>query len=812
MLSGGGMLTPRLLVPRRRRELGSVTVFFALFLTVLLIIGSVVISVGSWYTHGRQLQTKVDSAALAGGGAWSFPCTPETDTRIASTARTFFGEHTAVGPTAIPGTYNQQVGGVEGNKLFVSLNQADWWEDAFPAADFTSPAGSVCEARSLEVKATESDSPLLWGWLPFAPDIKKRAKVELQEARALIGALPIAVRVPAPLSSAAVFFNEADGTILGVRYFDAAGGISGMPSGLEGYSTQLDGSTPLLIGSLPSKVGVAIALSFVPECAPAVAGDCFEDQGFITVNGLCNQGTRQVVTCYAGSGSWPSRDVTSGIHFMHGYETTNVSNGPPDVHGAYLENTAPPGACEANGYFNAFFTGSCSARLTVAVDLGNGANRIADNVQVSYRLVRTNNTSACDSWCPLRPIDPTATGVATYETIGTTPHPQLTAVSEQNAIAIRIRVRQNNVPGKPTCSDPTFNANCEWYHLGSGPPTTTAPNAAAILASPIQRAYMGDLDKNGPVKWIRVNKDTNCDRNAEVSDGAAATHPQGSASCYFVDMGLKGGLAKDQDEEPFAFLEGSGPSQLGLLDCKQTLQLKDAVVEGCNQWYAKNSFTTTPVCPDPNQYFAEPPPPPFDDWPPKDCVKTQTTSAGNQLIDGLEERLFGDSTNPSCPADDPGEYVRGRNYWHRMNNQYDGTTFAWNLDTSSPLDDQANKLNPNDPRLVTLFYTPYDSQIGSGNTTWPIVNLGYFYITGFARVTGSGSFQDTDPCSDGNGLEVGAGNTPPADLNTSGAISGGAAIWGHFVKPLVQNAGSLGGTGNPCDANSSNPCVAVLTE
>ncbi len=63
----------------------------------------------------------------------------------------------------------------------------------------------------LDVKATEQDSPLLWGWLPFFPDIKKKARVEIQEAEGVSGLLPIAVRVPKPVSVAAVFYDQTAG-------------------------------------------------------------------------------------------------------------------------------------------------------------------------------------------------------------------------------------------------------------------------------------------------------------------------------------------------------------------------------------------------------------------------------------------------------------------------------------------------------------------------------------------------------------------------------------------------------------------------
>jgi hypothetical protein len=842
------MLTVRDTRSRPAVETGAVTVIFALLLTLFMLFGSVVISVGSWYTHARQLQTKVDAAALAGGGVWSFPCNPDADTRIASTARVFFGEHMAADGSAIPGAYNQQVGGVEGDQVYVSLNQADWWDDSFPNFDFTQPAGSVCSAKSLDVKATEDDSPLLWGWLPFFPDIKKRAKVELEEAHGLTDLLPIAVRVPKPVSSAAIFFDEADGSILAVRYFADEPSLPGIPAGLEGMSTR---SRPTAsIPGLPRKTGVAIALSFVPACVSTdTPSPCFEDEGFTTVDALCNQGTAaQVATCYSGSGTWPSRNVTTGLHFMRGYSGNNVGNGPPELRGAFLENSS----CESNGYFNSIFVGGCEAKLTVDVDLGSvivgggdddddddddgddgTQTRRAENVELRYALVRADGSTFCNNYgtgCLLRPVDPDDTGVATYTTIGdsASQNVPLTAASGANAIAIQVRVKNSPVspnPGNCGVNLNNFHQNCRWFHVGSGiVSTSSAPGSAQILASPVQRAFMGDLDLSGPVKWLRVNKDLNCDRDTtdfgEATDGEAATHSSAIGSCFWVDMGLKGGMARDQDEPPFSFVEGSGPSQMGFLDCDPAYNqghqgLVDAVVGGCKPFYVGNKFNSNPLCPDQNQFFDLPKPAPFDDWPPLDCVKTRSTGSGNQILDGLNLRIFGTTNNPSCPGDNGSDYVRGRNYWHRDNNLYDGMTFAWNHDTPSTFDDQTNRINPADPRLVTLFFTPYDSFAGSGNEVFPVVALGSFYITGYGRLNGNGGFQGggpEDPCSDGNdSTEPGAGNNPPPDLDTVGGNSSGAAVWGHFVKGVVQSGATQGGNG-PCNEASLNPCVAVLVE
>ena len=214
-------------------------VIFSIVLPLILIIGSMVVSIGSWYTHGRHLQTKVDAAAFAGGGSWAFPCASDIDAKIEDFARQYVGQHMkADGSPYSTTTFNPQVGDVQGDQIHVVLNGPDWYDaDTNPNPTEPIAAGNLCNAKTLDVKGTEQDSPLLWGWLPFYPDIKKKARVEIQEVEGLNGLLPIAVRAPEPVSAAAVFYNESTGNILKTKYFVKSSGIFGLPANLQGWST-----------------------------------------------------------------------------------------------------------------------------------------------------------------------------------------------------------------------------------------------------------------------------------------------------------------------------------------------------------------------------------------------------------------------------------------------------------------------------------------------------------------------------------------------------------------------------------------------
>ena len=170
------------------------------------------------------------------------------------------------------------MGGIGGDRIYLALNQADWWGGSFSASDFSDPGGPVCEAKVIDVKATEEDATLVLRWLPFFPDIKRKARVEIQEIAGLTGLLPIAVRLPQPLSAAAVFYDESDTTtpkaILEVKpmrnvCIDADPDCIGdAPPGLGQWTTEptvTSGESWARVEIRP-KTGVVIATSVRPIC------------------------------------------------------------------------------------------------------------------------------------------------------------------------------------------------------------------------------------------------------------------------------------------------------------------------------------------------------------------------------------------------------------------------------------------------------------------------------------------------------------------------------------------------------------------
>jgi Flp pilus assembly protein TadG len=836
-----------------RSERGQVVVLFALMIPMLLALGGAVVGIGNWYTHAKHLQTKADAGAFAAASAWDIPCDANVDAAIESAAREYVGPHTQADGTPYTSTsLNPQVGGVGASQVHVVLNGSDWYDnDSNPApGEFDAPSGPVCEARTLDVKVTEDNSFPLASLIPLFPDIKRKARVELRQVEGISGLLPFAVRTPEPKSAAAVFYNESSPTkqILAVRYFvEASPPISGLPVGLRGYRTV--SAADVNIAS--SKIGVVVATSVRGACdtnAPLgvdidPAPLCFEDNPatpFGGIDQLCNQAGGNLVRCFYAPKSGSTQTVRSGLHFVRGYADTEPGSSPPAVEEAWLTGLTSA-SCPGSGYLHANLATDCQAQLDVTVDLGDliedvdpdpvdedlEQTRIAGNFEVRYKLVRPNGTVVCNFGpsCSLqKSVADSATGEVTFTSQGTPSSPHITlppgstptsATSIGSSVAIEIRMKGSSVtPNDPDCSPQrlTFADTCRWFYTGNGNfGPSTAPSAADIHAAPIQRSFVSLDDAidhtavfAGPVHFLRLAADT--------MTPDAATQQIGTTPNFVVELGLAGALADPitgQSEPPIPLrLTGPG-SQRSILDCNPNIagwpardDVSEEIFRTCSYFdYTRNIFNHSPPCkttPGENHYWLSPPgagpgpgPPWEDEWEPITCIFTKTGNFPEELVAGLQKRILGAEGVTTCPDDDA-EFVRGRNYWNDANNNFDATDkYAF------------PHFHAEDPRVVTLFVTEYDSFSGSGNTQLPIVDFGVFYITGWGKIVAGGTRLDgptVDPCP-GN-------DEPPALLNSG---QNGGVVWGHFISDAVPvTTGSA--SDELCEFGQLSPCVAVLVE
>ena len=342
-------------VAPRQDERGQVVVFFAILVPVFLMLTAVVVAGGNWFAHAKHLQTKADAGALAGGDSWAFPCGHDSDTNaqgtgIVDVTRHYIGAHTTAAGAVTSSPLNPQIGDVPASNVHAVINGNAYWDDDAGSnpADDTSPSGSVCEAKILDVKATEANSFPLASVLPLFPDLKRKARLQIEEAEGVTGLLPIAVRIPRPLSAVAVFYNEQTGIIIskqkmrevcipGVPYC-----VPFAPAGLGQWTT--DPTSGSISGvQVATTTGVVIANSFRPSCsASGATPPCLDDNpaGVTNVTAFCNQ--NRTVTCWDATGGAGSQTVVNGAQFIRGYGTTSPGTGPPSIETAYLR----PSGCE----------------------------------------------------------------------------------------------------------------------------------------------------------------------------------------------------------------------------------------------------------------------------------------------------------------------------------------------------------------------------------------------------------------------------------------------------------------------------------
>lgn len=336
----------------RLRERGQVAVLFALLLPMILVLGSIVISVGNWYVHKRHLQTQVDAAAFAGATFFvgCFDDATNTNPAIRDAALEYAGDM-----NRDPATYNTQV--QEPTDVHVVLNSTVYWtgnpspvDNTLDSAD-SDLLGDPCNERYLDVKATDDKLPLLWGGLSLAPSAKAHARIEIQKIEGLSGMLPFAIPEIDPKAVAVLFVDEeapATAPILGQRelqppLFPPAGltefGIWDSPQPAQTLGIG-DGA----VQDDRAKIGVVVLVS--EKLNPVVAG---------SLDSICNQDPVNV-KCY---GYRTNPTPTSGLYYIGGYAGQGV------LRQVRLQNLT----CGADNKSAPWFlrAGSCEATIKAVV-------------------------------------------------------------------------------------------------------------------------------------------------------------------------------------------------------------------------------------------------------------------------------------------------------------------------------------------------------------------------------------------------------------------------------------------------------------
>jgi Flp pilus assembly protein TadG len=260
--------------------------------------------------------------------------------------------------------------------------------------------------------------------------------------------------------------------------------------------------------------------------------------------------------------------------------------------------------------------------------------------------------------------------------------------------------------------------------------TTTIQNAQSTYAG------SGASNTSGPIQAATLSVGGTSDTSALA---------EGTPTPVVVTLGITPSISVAQPTDPPITMRFDGVgSQNQSVTCTPvtTPQNFDAwgasLATGCQGPYQVNQALS---CPDTNT--------------PVDCAPPATGNQTNKVAKALNYRILGSTSPTACTAP---------NHWPNY--------------------------QPGDPRIVSVFITPYNSFSGSGSSTsFPIQDFAAFYVTGWAA--------------------QGQGNNNPCQGNGDDTAPAGTMV-GHFIHYVQPPSNGSGGT-QTCAPNSLSECVAVMT-
>ena len=603
MLTGG-------IPPRMRDERGVMLVLFAVMLPVILLMGVVTVDIGNWWVHKRHLQTQVDAAALASGpefvGCFSDP--GNANQAIASRALAYAGDTSRLGTQsagAAPSTTNYQI--QTPDDVRAVLNATAYWKAGDPVDGSTldNTAGTPCNTKFLDVKATDDDAPLLWGLIPFTASPKTHAKIEIRDLASARGMLPWAVPEIDPKAVIALFVNEDTGAVFDWQQLTAADDTA-LP--WSEWITSA-GQEQVFLDGTHDNTGVVILVS-KNNPNPTTTG---------TLPAICGQ-SPGLIRCYGGS------TATSGLTFIHAYNGSyNGSKPSPQVRQVEL---LPAGCAVPADYSAPYFTldGACSAVVRAVVDFG-----VTDDPQPLNKACAEINGF---TWAAGGP-DPTL-GVWTGSVA-------LPAGSGRQVVNLTWKSGNNEQGNSGNCAN-------------------NQPNGGTM--SKVAAPYVSNL-ASGPVQYLKLFA-TYADGTIVGDPNSVEKNDPGNQSYnYRVKVGLPKPNQITNYTDPPLLLRMASPSgsQNRAWDCDSNTRFEDEIRNGCRTKYIENyrdvdgdgdkewnnilctGWGTTNL------------PPPTFDGPnpyPSDCVITETGDKTGQLRQGMRAR-FESPCTPNRWPDTPAE-------------------------------------------------------------------------------------------------------------------------------------------------------------
>jgi Flp pilus assembly protein TadG len=778
-----------------QNERGSIMTLAAIVIPVCLLFVVMVMDVGNWYTHKRQLQNRADAGALAAGveltRKWPGCMTDTTaENSVTATAKRYAGD-ILNDPTAV----NTEI--AEKSRFDVYVNSTSY--DGPDFSDMTGNAGKPCQTHPtnspddenitpeggtwIDVKVKERDTPSFAGifGLNLLRNIA-RARVELRESIQTNEFVPLAIPEQSIDKARIRFINECDNSELASSVLKPLNAAAQTVSGMS-----LWGPDPNPAGNATTVAPGTVSMS-TPGTVPVpgtttCAGDGQLDYTPIRVElrlaGRPDIDLSNSVPC-TGSGSlanMTSADCYPAISRVRVYRDTGGLFGDrPQVRDVTF---SPSGARPCN--MDAFYsrttaTPNCTFDASVFMDWGSRPTGADATFEASISV---------DGSTSVNMAGPTPQGFWTASQV-----PNGTLGPDRVRVAWRYELRSgqwgplHNTDRRGNPTDCTVADPC----VQSG---TTAVHAVNLGDDPSGN-NVSPSDVVGAVKLTDGPQVTSTERHSAIINSTFAPYVTVGLRTVF-QTGDWSVLRLNEGNKNFSIICDPYWPQPSSGDATSAFYF------GCQPPYARNdttvnSFwwnTATKECGVDKDWWRDNPP--TGTWPnqqyrnaPWRCVKLDPGGNGQATGDGIA-LATGNCTNPRFDAR-PGPTASAdcNQGGHSYTCNNDAHYFGSGPPPSS-----------DDPRLVKLFIVPWNAYKGVANgngTVVPVLRLAGFYITAW-RFNGRG-----DPC---------AATNPGVAADMARLGSTGDKVAGYFVKEVETS-----GVGNPtrsCDPTAVDICTIVLT-
>ena len=730
-------------------------------MVVFLLFAALVMDVGNWFSHKRQLQNRADAGALAAGVEYqtSWPSCiagdAATATRIGNNARAFAGDPNPTTPVITPvntETANQANLSVYINSTSYDAAMNDGGGPCFnhPADpnDPISPAGGYWT----DVKVKERDLGSFFGSLgiPLSRNIA-RARVEIHPAISLNGFLPLAVPDRRIVKAQIRYWNECDNTLL------ATADLNALPIGYQ--------TTPGLSLWAPTAGNPALPAG-VNLTLPSALTGCPSTQDYVPVGVEVRFTSEPNVDINASCPALVAAKYADCFHRVsqfRAYPPLSSTANAPRIRAVSLAG------CSPDGYFSRSLTDTCSLAVSATISWGALATTTAG---LTVQATTNGNTLDLTTAGPSPSGAWTGSGLVTQTASGSDTAPYNTSRN----------------PIKLTIED--TNTTHTWGSLGACKSGNKNPCKSTVI---VHESFVATDASAGLADLVRTSltQQGSGGQPQAAYDGG----PLGALVTVYPTLGLRIALATGD----FTVLRQSGSQATQLLDCEPPggggiSQIRQEFAKGCITWYGKNPFTqgnwwdvSTQTCPGSTTFFKTPNPPGTDPYTnsasnPFRCVPTVPGSVGNPVSDGIKIRTGNCVGNVNLSS-----YTCQGNPPCSNPNTYDPLT-----KTFAPGDKQ---------RVVNLFIVPYQALkgIGGSNSTQvlPILGFAAFYVTGWKGPGSSADTCTTDP----------DGPTGPARPDQIPANNG--EINGYFIEDVQPNTGPVD-PNVTCVIGQLTPCRAVL--